>query len=54
VAEIVEESDDDDENVDEYFDQDEEDGMENEQKEYPQRYSVSMILPKEKREKMKF
>jgi len=56
VEEFFIDADDEDEDEDEneYFDQDAEDGLENEQKEYPQRYSVSMILPKEKREKMKF
>jgi hypothetical protein len=46
--------DDDDETVDESVDQDDDDGVEDESHKNPQRYSASMVLPKEKREKMKF
>ncbi|MGM0901245.1 MAG: DUF4145 domain-containing protein [Bacillota bacterium] len=55
--ETVDESidqDDDDETIDESIDQDDDDGVEDESNKNPQRYSVSMVLSKEKREKMKF
>lgn len=45
---------DDDEKVDGSILQDNEDGVEDEQNNNPQQFTVSMILPKEKREKMKF
>jgi len=50
----AQDNDDDDEKVDGSILQDNEDGVEDEQNNNPQQFTVSMILPKEKREKMKF
>ena len=44
----------DQEDEDDYFDQDDDDGIKEEDERTPQRYSNPMLLPKEKREKMKF